>query len=82
MDEASLGGEEFYPDLIDKAVSSHADGPGTIRCSTGTSGRPWHRPSSSWTERLQLGSRHVDDAEAAMLAVVAHDVDEEWLEEC
>jgi death on curing protein len=80
--QAGFGDEEFYPDLVDKAA--------VLTCRLA-----WNHPlpdgnkRAAWTALtmfidLNDGSWEpdppdVDDAEAAMLAVAAHDVDEEWL---
>ena len=80
--KASFGGEEFYPDLVDKAA--------VLTCRLA-----WNHPLIDGNKRaawisltlfLDLnGCRwdpdlpDVDDAEEAMVAVAAHGVDEEWL---
>lgn len=79
--QASFGGEEFYPDLLDKAA--------VLTCRLA-----WNHPLLDGNKRaawaslvlfvdLNGGSWHpdppdVDEAEEAMLAVAAHEVDEEW----
>jgi death-on-curing protein len=80
--QASFGGEDFYPDLIDKAAVR------TCRLA-------WNHPlvdgnkRSSWASLVLFLDLNgvvwdpdppdVDDAESAMLAVAAHEVDETWL---
>ncbi len=80
--QASFGGEEFYPDVVDKAA--------VLTCRLA-----WNHPLLDGNKRagwgalvlfvdLNLGSwdpdpPDVDEAEAAMLAIAAHDVDEDWL---
>jgi death on curing protein len=82
--EASFGGEEFYPDLIDKAA--------VLTCRLA-----WNHPLLDGNKRAAWASLvlfldmngfiwdpdppDVGDAEEAMLAVAAHNVDEEWLAE-
>lgn len=82
--EASFGGEDFYPDLIDKAA--------VLTCRLA-----WNHPLLDGNKRAAWASLvlfldlngfqwdpdppDVDDAEAAMLAVAAHEVDEDWLAE-
>jgi len=82
--EASFGGEDFYPDLIDKAA--------VLTCRLA-----WNHPLLDGNKRaawaslvvfLELNgfSWHpdppdVDDAEQAMLAIAAHDIDEDWVAE-
>ena len=81
--QASFGGQDFYPDLIDKAavLASHV---------------AWNHPlldgnnRSSWAclvMFLELNDivwdpdpdpPDVDEAESAMLSVAAHTVDEAW----
>ena len=79
---ASFGGEEFYPDLIDKAA--------VLTCRLA-----WNHPlpdgnkRAAWASLVMFldlnGARwnpdppDVDEAERAMLAVAAHEVDEAWL---
>jgi death-on-curing protein len=79
--QASFGGEEFYPDLVDKAA--------VLTCRLA-----WNHPlvdgnkRSSWASLVLFLDLNgvvwdpdppdVDDAETAMLAVAAHDVDETW----
>jgi death-on-curing protein len=83
---AGFGDEEFYPDLVEKAA--------VLTCRLA-----WNHPlpdgnkRAAWatlvlfidlnTGRWDPDPPNVDDAEAAMLAVAAHDVDEasfaEWL---
>ncbi|HXY44212.1 MAG TPA: Fic family protein [Acidimicrobiales bacterium] len=79
--QASFGGEEFYPDLIDKAA--------VLTCRLA-----WNHPLLDGNKRAAWASLvlfldlndlswdpdppDVDEAEAAMLAVAAHEVDEEW----
>jgi len=78
---AEFGGEEFYPDLLDKAA--------VLTCRLA-----WNHPLPDGNKRaawaalvvfLDLNDAtwdpdppDVDDAEAAMLAVAAHEVDEVW----
>ncbi|MHB1486964.1 MAG: type II toxin-antitoxin system death-on-curing family toxin [Acidimicrobiales bacterium] len=80
---ASFGGEEFYPDIIDKAA--------VLTCRLA-----WNHPLPDGNKRAAWASLvlfldlngivwtpdppDVDDAEQAMLAVAAHDVDvdEPW----
>ena len=78
---AGFGDEEFYPDLVDKAA--------VLTCRLA-----WNHPLPDGNKRAAWAtlvmfvdlndgtwdppSPDVDDAEAAMLAVAAHDVDEEW----
>jgi len=80
--EASFGGEEFYPDFIDKAA--------VLTCRLA-----WNHPLLDGNKRAAWASLvlfldlndwlwdpdppDVDEAEDAMLAVAAHDVDEDWL---
>jgi death-on-curing protein len=82
--EASFDGEEFYPDLIDKAA--------VLTCRLA-----WNHPLLDGNKRAAWASLvlfldlngfqfdpdppDVDGAEAAMLAVAAHEVDEDWLAE-
>lgn len=79
---ASFGGQEFYPDLIDKAA--------VLTCRLA-----WNHPLLDGNKRaawaalvlfLDLNGLtwlpdppDVDEAEAAMLAVAGHEVDEAWL---
>lgn len=79
--EASFGGRDFYPDLIDKAA--------VLACHLA-----WNRPlidgntRASWASLVMFldlngviwepDPPNVDDAETAMLAIVAHQVDESW----
>ena len=79
---AGFGDEEFYPDLIDKAA--------VLTCRLA-----WNHPLLDGNRRAACASLvmfldlndvlwqpdppDVDEAEAAMLAVAAHDVDERWL---
>ena len=79
--QASFGGQDFYPDLIDKAAVlachlawNHALVDGNKRASWASlvmfldlSGIVWHPDPPD-----------VDEAEAAVLAVAAHVVDESW----
>lgn len=78
---AEFGGEEFYPDLVDKAA--------VLTCRLA-----WNHPLLDGNKRaawaalvvfLDLNDAtwdpdppDVDDAEAAMLAVAAREVDEVW----
>ncbi|HXB36819.1 MAG TPA: Fic family protein [Acidimicrobiales bacterium] len=80
--EASFGGEEFYPNFVDKAA--------VLTCRLA-----WNHPLLDGNKRAAWASLvlfldlngwrwdpdppDVDEAEDAMLAVAAHDVDEEWL---
>ncbi len=79
--QAAFGGEDFYPDLIDKAA--------VLTCRLA-----WNHPlvdgnkRSSWASLVLFLDLNglvwdpdppaVDDAESAMLAVAAHEVDETW----
>jgi death on curing protein len=79
---AGFGGEEFYPDLVDKAA--------VLTCRL-----VWNHPLIDGNKRaawaalvlfLDLNGLvwepdppDVDECEAAMLAVAAHEVDEPWL---
>jgi death-on-curing protein len=79
--QASFGGEEFYPDLVDKAA--------VLTCRLA-----WNHPlldgnkRAAWASLLLFVDLNggswdpdppdVDEAEAAMLSVAGHDVDEEW----
>ena len=79
---ASFGGEDFYPDLIDKTA--------VLACRLA-----WNHPLPDGNKRAAWASLvvfldlnglewdpdppDVDDAEATMLAVAAHEVDESWL---
>jgi death-on-curing protein len=80
--EAGLGDVDFYPDLVDKAaVLTHR--------------LAWNHPLPDGNKRaaraalvmfIDLNGGHwdpdppdVDEAEQAMLAVAAHEVDESWL---
>jgi len=81
---AGFGDEDFYPDLIDKAA--------VLTCRL-----TWNHPlpdgnkRAAWAELvlfidLNAGTwdpdpPDVDDAEATMLSVAAHDVDEAWFAE-
>ena len=76
-----LRNEEFYPDVVDKAA--------VLTCRLA-----WNHPlpdgnkRAAWATLVMFvdlndptwdpASPDVDDAEAAMLAVAAHDVDEKW----
>ena len=78
---ASFGGEEFYPDVFDKAA--------VLTCRLA-----WNHPlldgnkRAAWASLLLFVDLNggmwgpdppdVDHAETAMLAVAAHEVDEEW----
>ena len=78
---ASFGGQEFYPDVIDKAA--------VLTCRLA-----WNHPlpdgnkRAAWAALVLLLDLNgivwspdpldVDDAEQAMLAVAAHEVDESW----
>lgn len=78
---ASFGGEDFYPDVYDKAA--------VLVCRLA-----WNHPlpdgnkRAAWAALVMFidlnGGRwtpdppDVDDAEGAMLAIAAHDVDESW----
>ena len=82
--QAGFGDEDFYPDLIDKAA--------VLTCRLA-----WNHPlpdgnkRAAWAALVMLidlnGGRWnpdpptVDEAEAAMLSVAAHEVDESWLSE-
>lgn len=79
---AGFGDEDFYPDLIDKAA--------VLTCRLA-----WNHPlpdgnkRAAWATLLMFldlndcswdpDPPNVDEAEAAMLAVAAHEVDEGWL---
>lgn len=79
---AGFGGDEFYPELIDKAA--------VLTCRLA-----WNHPLPDGNKRAAWASLvmfldlnggswdpdppEVDQAEAAMLAVAAHEVDEAWL---
>jgi len=79
---ASFGGHEFYPELVDKAA--------VLVCRLA-----WNHPLPDGNKRAAWASLNlfldlngvqwhpdppnVDDAEAAMLAVAAHEVDETWV---
>ena len=81
---AGFGDEDFYPDLIDKAA--------VLTCRLA-----WNHPLPDGNKRaawaalvlfidLNAGTwdpdpPDVDDAEATMLSVAAHDVDEAWFAE-
>jgi death-on-curing protein len=78
---ASFGGDEFYPDLVDKAA--------VLTCRLA-----WNHPLPDGNKRAAWASLvlfldlndvtwdpdppNVDEAEVAMLAVAARDVDEAW----
>ncbi len=80
--QAGFGDDDFYPDLFDKAA--------VLTCRLA-----WNHPLPDGNKRaawaalivfVDLNAGHwdpdppvVDDAEAAMLAVAAGEVDEEWL---
>lgn len=80
--QAGFGEEDFYPDLIDKAA--------VLACRLA-----WNHPLPDGNKRaawaalvmfIDLNSGHwepdppnVNEAEEAMLAVAAHEVDESWL---
>ncbi len=80
--QASFGGEEFYPDLVDKAA--------VLTCRLA-----WNHPLLDGNKRAAWASLalfvdlngggwdpdppDVDEAEEAMLAVAAHEVNEEWV---
>jgi death-on-curing protein len=82
--QASFGGQDFYPDLIDKAA--------VLACHLA-----WNHPlldgnkRASWACLVMFLDLNdvvwnpdppdVDEAEAAMLSVAAHDVDEAWFAE-
>ena len=82
--QSSFGGEEFYPDLIDKAA--------VLACRLA-----WNHPlldgnkRSSWARLVMFldlndiewnpDPPNVDEAERAMVAVAAHEVDEGWFAE-
>jgi len=79
---AGFGDEDFYPDLLDKAA--------VLTCRLA-----WNHPLPDGNKRAAWAALvlfldlndctwdpdppDVDGAEAAMLAVAAHEVDEEWL---
>jgi len=79
---ASFGGEEFYPDVFDKAA--------VLTCRLA-----WNHPLLDGNKRAAWAAMvlfidlnggtwdpdppDVDDAEQAMLIVAAHEVDEGWL---
>jgi death on curing protein len=79
---ASFGAEEFYPDIFDKAA--------VLACRLA-----WNHPLLDGNKRAAWAAMvlfidlnggtwdpdppDVDDAEQAMLAVAAHEVDEGWL---
>ena len=79
---ASFGGEEFYPDVIDKAA--------VLTCRLA-----WNHPLPDGNKRAAWAALvlfldlnrivwspdppDVDEAEQAMLAVAAHEVDESWV---
>jgi len=81
---ASFGGEEFYPEIIDKAA--------VLTCRLA-----WNHPLPDGNKRAAWAALvlfldlngivwspdppDVDEAEQAMLAVAAHDVDESWFAE-
>ena len=78
---AGFGGQEFYPDVVDKAS--------VLTCRLA-----WNHPlpdgnkRAAWAALLMFvdlnggvwdpDPPNVDDAEVAMLAVAAHEVDEAW----
>jgi len=80
--QAGFGEQEFYPDLIDKAA--------VLTCRLA-----WNHPLLDGNKRASWASLvlfldlndvlwdpdppDVDEAEQAMLAVAAHEVDENWL---
>ena len=67
---ASFGGEEFYPELFDKAAVLCWRAAGTTRSLTATSGPHGQHRSCSSTSTGARGARgtpDVDDAEEAML---------------
>jgi death-on-curing protein len=80
--QAGFGEEEFYPDIFDKAA--------VLTCRLA-----WNHPLPDGNKRAAWAALvmfidlneglwepdppDVDDAEAAMLAVASHEVDEEWL---
>src|SRR6185312_14121526 len=80
--QAGFGEQEFYPDLIDKAA--------VLTCRLA-----WNHPLLDGNKRASWASLvlfldlndwlwdpdppDVDEAEDAVLAVAAHDVDEDWL---
>jgi death on curing protein len=80
--QASFGGEEFYPDLFDKAAVL-------------TTHLAWNHPlldgnkRAAWAALVMFVDLNggawtpdppdVDEAESAMLAVASHEVDEAWL---
>jgi prophage maintenance system killer protein len=77
-----VAGQDFYPDIVDKAA--------VLTCRLA-----WNHPLPDGNKRAAWAALvlfidlnggvwdpdppDVDDAEAAMLAVAAHDVDEAWL---
>ena len=79
---ASFGGEDFYPDVIDKAA--------VLTCRLA-----WNHPLPDGNKRAAWAALvlfldlngviwspdppDVDEAEQAMLAVAAHEVDESWV---
>jgi death-on-curing protein len=79
---AGFGGHDFYPDLLDKAA--------VLTCRLA-----WNHPLPDGNKRAAWAALvmfvdlnggawepdppNVDDAEAAMLTVAAHEVDEAWL---
>ena len=79
---AGFGDQEFYPDVVDKAA--------VLTCRLA-----WNHPLPDGNKRAAWAALvmfvdlnggawdpdppEVDDAEAAMLAVAAHEVDEAWL---
>ena len=81
---ASFGGEEFYPDIIDKAA--------VLTCHLA-----WNHPLPDGNKRAAWAALvlfldlngvvwspdppDVEEAELAMLAVAAHDVEEPWFAE-
>ena len=81
---AGLGDQDFYPDVVDKAA--------VLTCRLA-----WNHPLPDGNKRAAWAALvmfvnlnggtwdpdppNVDDAEAAMLAVAAHEVDEAWLGE-
>lgn len=80
--QAGFGDEDFYPDLVDKAA--------VLACRLA-----WNHPLPDGNKRASWASLtmfiglnggawqpdppNVDEAEAAMVAVAAHEVDERWM---